>query len=80
MSQLDILRSALTTTLGTALKTLVQDRGELTITVAAADYLQAALLLREHISPRDILGVAVIMGGILAVQLSRTVKPVLTQA
>ena len=47
MSQLDILQSALTATLGTALKTLVQDRGEITITVAAADYLQTALVLRD---------------------------------
>ncbi len=40
----------------------------------------AALLLREHVSRRDILGVAVIMAGILAVQLSRQVKPSLTRA
>ena len=40
----------------------------------------ASLLLREHLGPRDMLGVAVIMGGILAVQLSRQAKPLLTQA
>ncbi len=39
----------------------------------------ATLLLRELLTPRDALGVAVIMAGILAVQLSRQVKPLLTK-
>ena len=46
-SRLDTLQAALETTLGDSLKTLVRDRGELTITVAAAGYLAAALKLRD---------------------------------
>ena len=48
MSKLDVLEAALTAVLGERLKTLVRDRGELTVTVAAADYLSAALTLRDH--------------------------------
>jgi len=48
MSRLDTLQAALETTLGAKLKKLVRDRGEITVTVAAADYSAAALLLRDH--------------------------------
>ena len=48
MSKLDVLEAALTTELGDRLKKLVRDRGELTVTVAAADYLSTALTLRDH--------------------------------
>ncbi|HEX7440622.1 MAG TPA: NADH-quinone oxidoreductase subunit C [Caldimonas sp.] len=48
MSKLDTLQAALEATLGARVKTLVRDRGELTLTVAAADYLDAATLLRDH--------------------------------
>ena len=48
MSKLDVLEAALTAVLGERLKKLVRDRGELTVTVAAADYLGAALTLRDH--------------------------------
>ena len=48
MSKLDVLEAALTAVLGERLKMLVRDRGELTVTVAAADYLSAALTLRDH--------------------------------
>ena len=47
MSRLDELQAALETTLGARLKKLVRDRGELTITVAASDYLSAATTLRD---------------------------------
>lgn len=40
----------------------------------------AAVMLNEVVSLRDTIGVAVIMAGILAVQLSRQARPVLTQA
>lgn len=48
MSRLDVLQSALESQLGARLKKLVRDRGEITITVAADDYLAAALTLRDH--------------------------------
>ena len=48
MSSLDTLQAALETTLGERLKTLVRDRGEITITVSAADYSAVALALRDH--------------------------------
>jgi len=48
MSKLDTLEAALTAVLGPRLKTLVRDRGELTLTVGAADYIEASLLLRDH--------------------------------
>jgi len=48
MSKLDTLQAALETVLGARLKKLVRDRGEITVTVAAADYAAAALLLRDH--------------------------------
>jgi len=47
MSRLDELQAALETALGARLKKLVRDRGELTITVAAVDYLAAATTLRD---------------------------------
>ena len=47
MSRLDELQAALETALGARLKKLVRDRGELTITVAAPDYLSAATTLRD---------------------------------
>ncbi len=47
MNSLDTLREALTTRLGARVKKLDRAFGELTLTVAAADYLEAALLLRD---------------------------------
>ncbi len=47
MSKLDNLQTALESNLGERLKKLVRDRGELTVTVAASDYLSAALSLRD---------------------------------
>jgi NADH-quinone oxidoreductase subunit C len=46
--KLDILEAALTAVLGERLKKLVRDRGELTVTVSAAHYIESALLLRDH--------------------------------
>ena len=46
--KLDTLQSALESALGPKLKKLVRDRGEITVTVAAADYLDAARTLRDH--------------------------------
>jgi NADH-quinone oxidoreductase subunit C len=48
MSKLDTLQAALEAALGAKLKKLVRDRGEITVTVAAADYLEAARTLRDH--------------------------------
>ena len=48
MSKLDTLQAALESALGPKLKKLVRDRGEITITVAAADYLDTASRLRDH--------------------------------
>jgi NADH-quinone oxidoreductase subunit C len=48
MSKLDVLQSALESCLGARLKKLVRDRGEITVTVAADDYIAAALTLRDH--------------------------------
>jgi NADH-quinone oxidoreductase subunit C len=48
MSRLDTLQEALRTVFGAALQELARDRGELTITVAAADYPGVARTLREH--------------------------------
>jgi NADH-quinone oxidoreductase subunit C len=48
MSKLDTLQTALESVLGERLKKLVRDRGELTVTVSAADYIDASLLLRDH--------------------------------
>jgi NADH-quinone oxidoreductase subunit C len=46
--KLDTLQAALTTVLGDAIKTLVRDRGEITLTVTAANYLAAMQTLRDH--------------------------------
>ncbi len=45
--RLDALQAALTSVLGDALKQIVRERGEITITVAADRYLAAARLLRD---------------------------------
>jgi NADH-quinone oxidoreductase subunit C len=45
--KLDTLQAALQATLGDSLKALKRERGELTVTVAAADYPQAVLRLRD---------------------------------
>ena len=47
LSQLDALQAALEAALGPKLAQLVRNHGELTITVAAADYLAAAQALRD---------------------------------
>ncbi len=48
MSTLDTLQAALEAGLGSQLKSLMRDRGEITITVRAADYLAAAAALRDN--------------------------------
>ena len=48
MSKLDVLQAALESALGARLKKLVSERGEITVTVSADDYLAAALTLRDH--------------------------------
>ena len=47
-SRLDILQSALQSILGASIRKLVRDRGEITVTVSADDYLGAARTLRDH--------------------------------
>jgi NADH-quinone oxidoreductase subunit C len=47
MSKLDTLQAALQSALGERAKSLVRDREELTLTVAADRYLETALLLRD---------------------------------
>jgi NADH-quinone oxidoreductase subunit C len=49
MSKIQTLQTALQTVLGSTLKTCIISRGELTISVAAADYLNTALTLRDHV-------------------------------
>ena len=46
-AKLDSLQAALEATLGAKIATLVRDRGEIAITVRAADYLTVALQLRD---------------------------------
>ena len=46
--KLDTLQAALTAVLGGRIQSLVRDRGELTLTVRAADYLDVATTLRDH--------------------------------
>lgn len=46
--KLDTLQDALQTTLGDAIQSLVRARGEITITVPAARYLEVAKTLRDH--------------------------------
>jgi NADH-quinone oxidoreductase subunit C len=48
MSKLDKLKAALEAVLGNQIKKLVTDRGEVTITVLASDYISAATALRDH--------------------------------
>jgi NADH-quinone oxidoreductase subunit C len=48
MSRLDTLEIALSNVLGAKVKHVVRDRGELTLTVTAADYIEAALILRDE--------------------------------
>jgi NADH-quinone oxidoreductase subunit C len=48
MSSLDTLQAALESTFGERLKKLVRDRGEITVTVSASDYLSVANTLRDH--------------------------------
>lgn len=47
MSRLDTLEAAVHAVLGDKVKRLVRDRGELTLTVSAADYVATALALRD---------------------------------
>ncbi len=47
MSRLDTLQAALETKLGARLKRLVRDRGEITVTVSADDYIAVSTLLRD---------------------------------
>ncbi len=46
--KIDVLEAALTAVLGDRVKKLVRDRGELGVTVSAAEYVESALLLRDH--------------------------------
>jgi NADH-quinone oxidoreductase subunit C len=46
--KIDDLEAALKAVLGERVKKLVRDRGELSVTVSAASYLESALLLRDH--------------------------------
>ena len=48
MSKLDTLQAALESALGARLHRLVRDRGEITVTVSAIDYPEAARALRDH--------------------------------
>jgi NADH-quinone oxidoreductase subunit C len=48
MSKLDVLEAALRSVLAERATRLVRERGELTVTVPAAQYVEAALLLRDH--------------------------------
>ncbi len=47
-SRIEMLRAAVTSVLGEQVKKLVLDRGELTLTVSAADYLAVAVKLRDE--------------------------------
>ena len=46
--KLDVLQPALEAALAGRIRSLVRDRGELTLTVAAADYLAVCTTLRDH--------------------------------
>ncbi|MGZ5893616.1 MAG: NADH-quinone oxidoreductase subunit C, partial [Caldimonas sp.] len=48
MSKLDTLQAAVTAQLGARVKKLERALGELTLSVAAADYLETATMLRDH--------------------------------
>jgi len=47
MTRLDTLQAALEAVLGSKIRKLVRDRGEITITVTPADYIEASLALRD---------------------------------
>jgi NADH-quinone oxidoreductase subunit C len=47
-TRLDNLEAALNSVLGAGIRQLVRARGEITVTVSAADYLAAARTLRDH--------------------------------
>jgi len=47
-AKLDILQASLTTALGDAIKTVVRDRGELTVTLHASAYAEAMKALHTH--------------------------------
>jgi NADH-quinone oxidoreductase subunit C len=47
MSRLDTLQTALESALGDKIKSLVRDRGEITVTVSASNYLDVATQLRD---------------------------------
>ncbi len=47
MTHIETLQKALEAVLGSRIKTLVADRGEITITVSSAEYLEVALALRD---------------------------------
>jgi NADH-quinone oxidoreductase subunit C len=47
-TRLDTLQSTLQTVFGASIKKLVRDRGEITVTVGADDYLGAARALHDH--------------------------------
>jgi NADH-quinone oxidoreductase subunit C len=48
MNKLDTLHAALESVLGAQVKRLVREREEITVTVAADDYVAVSLLLRDH--------------------------------
>jgi NADH-quinone oxidoreductase subunit C len=48
MSKLDTLQAALESALGARIDRLVRDRGEITVTVSAINYIEAARTLRDH--------------------------------
>jgi NADH-quinone oxidoreductase subunit C len=48
VNPLDVLQEALTAQLGARLKKIERAFGEITVTVGAADYVDAALILRDH--------------------------------
>jgi NADH-quinone oxidoreductase subunit C len=48
MTKLDTLKAAVELVLGERVGSLVTDRGEITLTVKPADYIDSALLLRDH--------------------------------
>ena len=52
MTRLETLHANLTAALGEQVKHLITDRGELTLTVAAADYADVATMLRDDASLR----------------------------
>ncbi len=47
LSHIETLHAAITAALGGRIKTLLTDRGEITLTVAAADYIDVAIKLRD---------------------------------